>query len=159
MKIKIKKIGQSFLAFAICFALVIASSGSAFAASEGDCTQPHSPPEGYVYYSTYRGNTQMEMGILSGGGSLVTGVLGFVIPGLGVVSLILAVPGLIDLWNPGGYLQGDYVCYRYYDKWSSGFWDHYLFYTETQDGKIIYLGCETDRYWISNEQPDGDNYL
>lgn len=145
------------MAFAICFAIVIASSGSAFAASENDCTQSHSPPEGYVYYSKHSGNTNMEMGVLSGGGSFVTGLLSLFIPALGPVSLVIAVPGLIELWNPGGHLQGDYVCYTYYDKWSSGFWDHYLFYTETQDGETVYLGCETNRYWVSNEQSDDGN--
>lgn len=148
IKIKGKKIGKSLLALTLCLAMVVGSSVSVFAAGEKDCLESHSPPGGYVYYTQCKGNTEWEMGTMLDG----VGLLTCKIPGLEAVSVMCTVMGLFDLWNPGGRLKGNYVVYTYYNSRESSFWDHYLFYATAQNGTKYYIGCETDRYWVSNEE-------
>jgi hypothetical protein len=144
-----KRMLSMILAVVMCLSVLPVS---AFAA-ESDCTENHKPPTGYTYYKAAHGNTDQEVFVLT----YVAGKCAVLFPDYAVqISVSTNLYNLLYLWNPTGEGRGDYVKYIYYQKSSSGFWEHTLFYTTNLNGEQVYLGCTTNRYWVSNDCEEVD---
>lgn len=144
------KVFKSLVATCVCCAMVMGMATSAFAAKpdEDSCEKGHTVPNGYVLYDVVEGNNDVQFTVTTvaaGSVSIMAPILSTPLTiGLGLASLLYIV-------NPGDELRGNYVQYIYYDSSSAGFWEHTFFYAIDQKNNEHYLGCEVNRYWISNK--------
>lgn len=144
---KLLQKSKHIIATIVCFSILISLAIPSFAA-ENDCTESHRAPDGYAYWKAMTGNTDQEVFTIV----TVAGACALKFPGIGAqVFISTTLYSLLYLWNPTGEGRGDYVKYIYFDKSSSGFWEHTLFYTKDLKGETVYLGCTVDRYWVSND--------
>lgn len=113
-----------------------------------DCTEGHTPPARYEYYKTVNGNTDEEITLVS----TAAGGVSLCFPSTGAIIFVTtAVYNVLYLWNPGHEGRGDYTKEIYYDRSSSGFWEHTEYYGKDTKGIPVYLGCQVDRHWVSND--------
>lgn len=139
-----KKLLSLFLAIAMVATMAVPT----FASSESDCTEGHTPPNGYVF-SSKRTGTKSQDAFVS---SVVAGLFGVMIPDLGTIVYIgSSVAAYLGLTKVGDTVENEYDEYLYYHASSSGFWVHRLYYLNAPDGSRYCVSCTTDRYWVSNK--------
>lgn len=142
------KTTKKLLSLVLAFAMVATMAVPAFASSESDCTEGHTPPNGYAFSSKRTGTKEADAYVVS----IASGLIGLAVPALGATIFIAtSVADYLGLTEVGDVIENEYDEYTYYHGASSGFWVHRIYYLNAPDGTRQYLSCTTDRHWVSNK--------